>query len=125
MADVRIRIGDESETMDEKRPAATQEFAEQLRASGLSVDLEIILPTGRYGLTPVEWTLLFIATNVATDLISAVTNDLYEGAKKLLRSRKKQGSLRRKLGFVIYGPDDKELRRWTTEEEDESEDTSK
>jgi hypothetical protein len=107
--------------MSDERRATAEGFAELIRESGLSVELEITgYKPGRRALTPVEWTAIFIGTNVATGLVSNLTNDLYQAAKRMLTTRRhakeRAGQPRRQLGFVIYGPDGEELRRWTTAE---------
>ena len=85
---------------------ATQEFTDDLRRWGLTVELEVTeYVPGRRGLGPVEWTLIFIGTSAGTKIIGNLTDDLYNAAKELLRRRKKRGAARRKLGFTIYGPD--------------------
>jgi len=58
-------------------------------------------------------------------LVNNVTNDLYNAAKvwarrRLRRKQDESDSGRaRPIGFVIYGPDGEELRRWDTREDDE------
>jgi hypothetical protein len=52
-----------------------------------------------------------------------LTNDLYAKTKQLLLDRKAKGG-RPNKGFVIYGPDGKELRRWDTNTGDKDEDES-
>ena len=124
-ADVRIAIGKAYEVMQDERRTATEAFAADLRATlGVSVDLEITeYQPGRRGLGPIEWTGIFIGTTVATSLITNLTNDLYKKAKQLLLDRKAKGG-RPNTGFVIYGPDGKELRRWDTKNGDKDEDES-
>jgi hypothetical protein len=124
-ADVRIAIGKAYEVMQDERRTATEAFAEDLRAAaGVSVDLEVTeYQPGRYGLGPIEWTAIFIGTTVATSLITNLTNDLYAKAKKLLLDRKAKGA-RREMGFIIYGPDGKELYRWDTKHDDQNSDES-
>jgi hypothetical protein len=114
-ADVRIAIGRAYEVMQDERRTATEAFAEDLRTTaGVRVDLEVTeRQPGRYGLGPIEWTGIFIGTTVATSLITNLTNDLYTKAKQLLLDRKAKGR-QRDMGFVIYGPDGKELCRWDT-----------
>lgn len=116
-ADVRIAIGRAYEVMQDERLTATEAFAEDLRVTaGVSVDLEVTeRQPGRYGLGPIEWTGIFIGTTVATSLITNLTNDLYAKAKQLLLDRKAKGR-QRGMGFVIYGPDGKEIYRWDTEQ---------
>jgi hypothetical protein len=125
-ADVRIAIGKAYEVMQDERRTATEAFAEDLRTTaGVSVDLEITeRQPGRVGIGPIEWTSIFIGTTVATTLITNLTNDLYAKAKQLLLDRKAKGRHRR-MGFVIYGPDGKELCRWDTEEGEQNEIESK
>jgi hypothetical protein len=125
-ADIRIAIGKAYENMPDERRTATEAFAEDLRVTaGVSVDLEITeRQPGRYGLGPIEWTSIFVGTTVATTLITNLTNDLYAKAKQLLLNRKAKGRHRR-MGFVIYGPDGKELYRWDTEEGDQNKIESK
>lgn len=122
-ADLRIAIGRAYEAMQDERREATESFAEDLRATtGLSVDVEITeRQPGRYGLGPIEWTSIFIGGTVAKSLITNLTNDLYAKAKQLLLDRKAKGG-RPNKGFVIYGPDGKELRRWDTVRGDRNED---
>jgi hypothetical protein len=124
-ADVRIAIGKAYEVMQDERRTATEAFAENLRATaGVTVDLEVTeYQPGRYGLGPIEWTGIFIGTTVATSLITNLTNDLYAKAKKLLLDRKAKGR-QRDMGFVIYGPDGKELYRWDTKQGDRNKDES-
>jgi hypothetical protein len=118
-ADVRIAIGRAFEDVNDERRTAMEAFAEDLRAtSGVSVDLEITeRQPGCYGLGPMEWTSIFVGTTVATTLITNLTNDLYAKAKQLLLDRKAKGR-RRDMGFVIYGPDGKELFLWDTKKGD-------
>jgi hypothetical protein len=123
-ADVRIAAGHAYEVMQDERRWATEGFAKELRQLGLSVDLEITeYVPGRRGLGPVEWTAIFIGTTVATSLISSITEDLYQRAKDLLRSRRKANKAasrgRHNLGFTIYGPKGEELRKWDTRDDDE------
>lgn len=116
--DVWISIGKPYEVMQDERRVATEAFAEALRATGITVDLEIIeREPGVCGLGPIEWTAIFIGTTVATSLITSLTNDLYEKAKQMLLERKAKSG-RPNKGFVIYGPDGKELRRWDTQNGD-------
>lgn len=124
-ADVRIAIGKAYEVVQDERRTATEEFAEELRSTtGVSVDLEVTeRQLGRYGLGPIEWTSIFIGTTVATSLITNLTNDLYAKAKQLLLGRKTKGQ-QRVMGFVIYGPDGKELCRWDTKQGDRNQDDS-
>jgi hypothetical protein len=119
-ADVRIAIGRAYEAMPDERRVAAETFAEDLRATtGVSVDLEVTeRQPGRYGLGPIEWTGIFIGTTVATNLINNLTNDLYAKAKKMLLDRKAKGKTR-DVGFTIYGPDGKALRRWDTRNGDQ------
>ena len=116
--EVVIRIGHVSEVMQEERRRETEKFAEDLRRTGLTVDLQIQerMP-GRYGLTFFEWTYITIggiAAIAGRKILENMADDLYKAAKQLLRRRLRKGSPRKNLGFVIYGPDGKELRRWTT-----------
>ncbi len=121
MTDVRILIGRKYEVMYEERRLATREFAEWLRHYGISVDLEITeYEPGRRGLGPIEWTFIFIGTGVG---VGTLLQQLYEGAQKLLRNRRaamvKSGHPGRHLGFVITGPDNEEIAKWTTKEDEE------
>jgi hypothetical protein len=122
MADVRIVIGRKYEVMYEERRHATRDFAEWLRHSGLSVDLEIIeYEPGRRGLGPIEWTFISIGTGIG---VSSLATDLIKGAKRLLRDRRsakeaETGNSGHHLGFIIHGPDNKEIAKWTTKEEGE------
>ena len=121
-ADVRIAIGRAYEVVQDERRIATEVFTEDLRATGLSVDLEITeRQPGRVGLGPVEWTAIFIGTTVATSLVTNLTNDLYAKAKQMLLDRKAKGG-RPNKGFVIFGPDGKPLRRWDSQNGDHHDD---
>lgn len=129
VANVRIRAGHAYEVMQEERRWATEGFAKELRQLGLDVDLEIIeYVPGRRGLGPIEWTEIFVGTAVATSIITNLTNDLYQRAKDMLRSRRKAnkaaGRGRHNLGFTIYGPEGEELRKWTTKDDDEKKEPS-
>jgi hypothetical protein len=121
MTDVRIVIGAKYEVMHEERRQATRKFAEWLGNSGIDVQLEIIeYEPGRYGLGPIEWTFITIGTGVG---VGSIATTVREGAKKLLRDRRtakkiESGNPGWHLGFIIYGPDGKEIENWTTEEDD-------
>lgn len=66
MTQVRIVAGTAYEVMHDERRQASEHLASKLREAGLEVDLEIIdYAPGRRGLGAVEWTLIFIGTNVA------------------------------------------------------------
>ncbi len=123
-SNIVIRIGRAYEVMHEERRVTTRDFADDLRRWGLTVELEVTeYVPGRYGLTLVEWTAIFIGTSAGTKIIGNLTDDLYQAAKELLRRRRKakaeKGSAGRHLGFTIYGPDGKELRSWTTQEDED------
>jgi hypothetical protein len=124
MADVRIVIGSKYEVMQDERRRATADFADWLRNSGISVDLEIIgYEPGRRGLTPIEWTEFFIGASVGGTQIARIVATLYESGKKLLRTRRQakkaeSGAPGLHLGFKIYGPDKQELAKWTTREDE-------
>ncbi len=127
--DVRIRAGRAYEVMQDERRWATEGFAKELRQLGLDVDLEIVeYVPGRRGLGPIEWTEIFVGTTVATSIITNLANDLYQRAKDMLRSRRKAnkaaGRGRHNLGFTIYGPKGEELRKWTTNDNNEDEESS-
>ncbi len=90
-ADIRIAIGKAYEAMQDERRLATEAFTEDLRATGLSVDLEITeRQPGRVGLGPIEWTAIFVGPTVATSLVTNLTNDLYAKAKQMLLSPENQ-----------------------------------
>ena len=120
-AQVRISVGKAYEVMHDERRWAAEGLAKELRQTGLDVELEIIeYVPGRRGLGPMEWTAIFIGTNVAIALINALTQDLYQRAKDMLRSRRKaKGGKGVHLGFKIYGPKNEVLREWTTKEDDD------
>jgi len=78
------------------------------------VDLEIVeYVPGRRGLGPVEWTAIYIGARVAESLVSSITEDAYERAKEMLRSRRRakraKGTPGAHLGFTIYRPNGEEL----------------
>ena len=122
MSELRIEIGNRYEPMSAERRAAAQELVDELGRDGFEVELEILgYKPGRRALSPVEWTSIFIGTNVATTLVAKVTTDVYNRTKRMLIQRKRSKGPElfpgRPLGVVIYGPRGEELRRWTTEEE--------
>ncbi len=120
MTQVRIVAGTTYEVMHDERRQASERLASELRKAGFEVDLEIIdYAPGRRGLGAVEWTLIFIGTNVAVSLINSLTSDLYQGAKDMLQKRRKNKRAGT-LGFRIYGPNGEVLREWTTSEDNES-----
>jgi hypothetical protein len=123
VSDLRIEIGHRYEPMADERRSAAEKLAGELGSDGLDVDLEIVgYRPGRRALSPVEWTSIFIGTNVATTLIAKITTEVYDRTKRMLIRRKgsnEPGLIPgRPLGFVIYGPRGEELRRWTTEDDD-------
>jgi hypothetical protein len=122
MSELRMEIGNRYEPMSDERREAAQELVDELSRDGFDVELEIVgYKPGRRALSPVEWTSIFIGTNVATTLVVNITTDVYNRMKRMLLQRKRSKSADlfpgRPLGFVIYGPRGEELRRWTTEEE--------
>lgn len=120
-ADVRIAIGHFYEVVHPERRVATQELAESVReATGVTVDVEVTeYERGYYGLGPVEWTAIFIGQSVASTVIGNLTNKLYAKAKQMLLARRAKGDGRPRTGFVIYGPNGEELKRWDTSRDDE------
>jgi hypothetical protein len=124
-ANVVIRAGHAYEVMHQDRRIATEEFANDLRRWGLSVEAEITeyIP-GRRGLTPVEWTAIVIGTSVGKRLLDNLVDDLYQAAKDFLRKRLRKGSTRSRLGFKIYGPNGEVLKSWTTDEDQEDDGTA-
>jgi hypothetical protein len=117
VADITIHAGHPSEVMQPDRRAATVRLAEQLRASGHSVELEIVeRDPSKYGLTQVEWTIITIA---ATKLFDEVF-DATKGMLLARREAKKEavGSAGRQLGCILYGPDGEILRQWDTRDEE-------
>ncbi|HEX4466966.1 MAG TPA: hypothetical protein VH025_07250 [Solirubrobacteraceae bacterium] len=124
--DVLIKAGHTYEVMHDERRWATAGLARELRGLGLNVDLEITeYVPGRRGLGLVEWTEMYIGMKVADSLISAITGDVYEKTKTMLRDRmaakkrRRKGKSGRKMGFKIYGPNGDEIQSWTTKEDDE------
>jgi hypothetical protein len=81
-ANVVIRAGRAYEVMHENRRVATQEFANDLRRWGLTVEVEITeyIP-GRLGLGPIEWTSIVIGSSVGKKLLDSLVDDLYEAGK--------------------------------------------
>jgi len=126
VADIRVRVGRASEIVHDEHRADVEDFVRRLRDDGRDVDLEVIeyLP-GRRGVTWVEWLAIFVGSGVGSALVNNVTNDLYNVAKawarRRLRKKRDQSESggARPTGFVIYGPDGEELRRWDTREDDE------
>jgi hypothetical protein len=124
MADIRITNSHPAEDMHDERRRAAEVFAEELRAEGLDVDLDMTerVP-GIYRMSLMESTAIFIGNTVATALVTATADDLYAKAKRMLHGRRKAkkdagGGPGGHLGFVIYGPDGDVLRRWSTKEDD-------
>lgn len=126
MADIQLRIGRASEIVQDEHRADVEAFVRQLRDDGRDVELEVVeYVPGRRGVTWVEWLTIFVGSGVGGALVNNVTNDLYNTAKAWARRRprRKQDESdsggARPIGFVIYGPDGEELRRWDTREDDE------
>jgi hypothetical protein len=70
--------------------------------------------------------LIYIALRAADELIGSVVSDVYDSAKKMLRSRREakkreSGSAGRHLGFTIYDEDGNELASWDIREDEENE----
>jgi hypothetical protein len=118
-ADIRISAGKAYENMHDERRWATEGLAKELQQLGLNIDLEIIerVPR-RTGLGPIEWTAIFIGEAIAQGLIGALTEDVYQRAKEMLRARRRRGKARQ-LGLRIYGPKGEVLREWTTKEDEQ------
>ena len=129
MSDIRVRIGRPTEVVHLEHHADAEAFVGELRQSGLEVgELEVVEYGGGRGVVRVEWIFIFLGPEVASSLISDVTDDLYAAAKKWARRRyhrkKSEGESRsRPVGFLIYGPDGKELRKWTMLDDKASEST--
>jgi len=126
VADIQVRVGRASEIVQDEHRADVEAFVRQLRDDGRDVELEVIeYVPGRRGVTWVEWLTIFVGSGVGGALVNNVTNDLYNAAKawarrRLRRKQDESDSGRaRPIGFVIYGPDGEELRRWDTREDDE------
>lgn len=63
--------------------------------------------------------MLYIVGPAGGVVVTKATNDLYDAAKRmLLEGRRREPTPGRDTGFVIYGPDGEELRRWTVREGD-------
>jgi hypothetical protein len=69
--------------------------------------------------------MFFIGAPAGQVLLKKITEDLYEGAKKLLRDRRKAKKKRpaeegvgRHLGFQILGPNVEVLKEWTAKDGD-------
>jgi hypothetical protein len=117
-------VGSASEVVHDEHRADVEAFVRSLREDGREVDLEVIeYVPGRRGVTWVEWLTIFVGSGVGGALVNNVTNDLYNAARTWVRRRlqKKRGESdsgrSRPIGFVIYGPDGEELRRWDTRED--------
>lgn len=107
-ADVAIRAGSISETMSAERREGAYALAGDLRERGLEVDVDLVerVP-GYHVLTEVEWLLITVAVEPVRDVVLGA-------AQSMLRDRMSNRSGGRELGVVIYGPDEAELRRWST-----------
>lgn len=74
--------------------------------------------------------MISVGSGVGGAMVNDVTHDLYSPAKGWARRRlrKKQDESEagrvRPIGFVIYGPDGEELRRWDTRDDEDGEQTS-
>jgi hypothetical protein len=122
MTDVRIRTGNAAEVIQPDRRDMMERIREDLTALGLHVDTEIDeRAPGVAGVTLIEWTGIFILA-IGKEVLSLTVSDGYNAAKKRVRERrertqKEKGNRSvRHSGVVIYGPDGKELRRWSTKD---------
>ena len=117
MAEVTIRAGHPSEVMQPERRAATERLADQLRASGHSVELVMVeRDPSKFGLTQVEWTLITI---VATKLF----DEVFDATRRMLLARREARkestrSAGRHLGCILYGPDGEILGQWDTRDDE-------
>lgn len=125
MAQIRVRVGRPTEIVHSAHRADAEAFVEELRVSGLDVDeLEVIEYGGQRGVVLVEWIAIFVGSGVASSVIGNVTDDLYNGAKAWVRRRHERKKAEsetggtRPIGFLIYGPDGQELRKWSTLDEE-------
>jgi hypothetical protein len=120
MAEISIRNGHPSEVMQDDRREATEGLADDLRRKGYEVDLQIVerIP-GRYGLTQIEWPFItIVGGGVSTGLVSRITEDAYDAAKRRLRARREAKDGGRHLGVTILGPDGKDIKNWSTRDDD-------
>jgi hypothetical protein len=131
MASIRVRVGRASEILHDEHRLDVESFVRQLQNDGLDVDLEVVqFVRGRRGVTWVEWLTIFVGSGVGSALVNNVSNDLYDAARawarrRLRKKRDQNGSAgARPIGFVIYGPNGEELRRWDTREDEEDDGTT-
>jgi hypothetical protein len=120
---IRIGVGAQTETLPEWR-ADGELLVSTLREMGLAVaDLEVVEDAGEPGVATGEWFTIFLGSGLSPARLTDLTNDVYDAAKRsATRRRHRANSVHDSgqpipVGFVIYGPDDQEFRRWSTLDE--------
>lgn len=105
---------------------ALPSLEEALTGAGFDVDLRVPKTiTETFGVdvaSGVVWLGMTVGASVGSALLDHVVSDLYEAAKtwaaRRWHARKGPAAPRPPVGFVIYGPDGRELKRWVEEDGD-------
>jgi hypothetical protein len=136
MSQLTIRAGRAYMVTSAEREAALGDLRDVLGQGGVDVDLEIThYVPGRRGLPPPwapETVAIYIGGVAGAALITQITLDVYNGAKRwaLKRYEAKRKAARdggkdedRVKGeqFTIYGPDNEVLKSWTVDKNGEHE----
>lgn len=123
---IRIRLGGKSQIVADERRRSVEEYADELRERGYSVDLEVIeYEPGRRGISFVETVVIFVLLKSVDGALQAAGKDAYELAKrwahKRLEIKRAAGQGGRPVGFTIYDGDGNVLYTWDTRQDDETE----
>ena len=120
MTQIRLCIRQAGPTIDFDRRADTDELANSLRGLGYDVaDPDTLQGSPRRGPEIIEWLGIFIGTSAGTTLLNKAAEDVYTMAKDWAKRRQQKRAASRPvksspIGFILYGPDGAELRRWWT-----------
>ncbi len=131
MPQITMAAGRAYLVMQPERRSDLDDLARQLRSAGIDVDLQITeYEPGRRGIAfnQPEAVAFYILGAVSSALLSSLTNDLYNWAKKWAAARFKKkveenpDGLHRPETFTIYGPDNEVLKTWKIDDQGEQED---
>jgi hypothetical protein len=107
---IQIRLGRKCEIVSDERRQSVEEYADQLRERGYSVDLEVIeYEPGYRGISFVEAVVIYVLLKSVDGVLQAAGKDAYELAKRWARRRleikRAAGQGGRPVGFTIYDGD--------------------
>jgi hypothetical protein len=118
MAEIRIRAGSATQSPSPEFFEAIRELEESLGQNYAATIQQVERIPGRYGVTWGESVAIFIGTSVASGLIEAMVNDVYNEAKAWGRDRlnKQQqenpDGRTRPLSITLYDAEDQRLLNW-------------